>query len=102
MAEAPTEYLRALVDSAATRNFLDKDLAERLGLTTRKKTRPLTLTLGDGRRSVIHEETMATILIGEGFEPYYGKCESIPSPTHTASWASRFLELRARYWMDEQ
>ncbi|EKD01739.1 retrotransposon nucleocapsid protein [Trichosporon asahii var. asahii CBS 8904] len=81
-AEAPLHPVRALIDSAASRNFLDRDMARQLGFKIREKPRPVTLTLGDGRTSTITEEVTATILVGQGFEPYKGNFEihKIASP----------------------
>ena len=73
----PDTPLQALLDSGATNNFMDKEFASRLSLTTLELQTPQRMYLADGRPaaagSITHYMEI-TLLLGEGFSPYTTTC----------------------------
>ncbi|KAK4689460.1 putative transposase, partial [Tremellales sp. Uapishka_1] len=68
----PSIPVDALVDSAASNNFVDESFLSSNKLVSRRRTRPQSLTLADGKTlagAVTHDIEL-TILVGEGFAPY--------------------------------
>ena len=69
----PTEYPKALLDSGATCNFIDKAIVLKLRLPVIKLKYPEQLRLADGSEASngrITEKVQLTLLVGSGFEPY--------------------------------
>ena len=69
----PTEYPKALLDSGATCNFINKAMVLKLRLPVTKLKYPEQLRLADGSEASngrITEKVQLTLLVGSGFEPY--------------------------------
>ena len=69
----PTEYPKALLDSGATCNFIDRTIVLKLKLPVTKLEYPEQLRLADGSEASdgrITEKVELTLLVGSGFEPY--------------------------------
>lgn len=73
MTEAKEIPLEALLDSGAINNFIDESLVDRLGLSQEPLQFRQTMYLADGSKAKagqIKDVIRATLLLGEGLEPY--------------------------------
>ena len=69
---------QALLDTGALRDFIDKTFALNSRLDIHPSKTRQTLHLADGRQSIVNEEIMLTVLVGEDFQPY--KSTSMVAP----------------------
>lgn len=67
---APRTKMKALVDTAASFNFIDPALCNHLGMTLVPSEDVPEISLGDGRKAPVTHYTLLTVLPGEGFEAY--------------------------------
>lgn len=67
---APARTFSAIVDTGATRNFIDPSVCNQLGLVMVEDDHPIKVSLADRTKSQVTHYVLATLLVGEGFPAY--------------------------------